>query len=219
MSKLSKLKGKRGKLILATLITSLLLISIPVFSSSSQSKNNVLYLTILYANLMNTKPPITNPVSEYPYPQPLIPNDSSEKVMKGTTNIVFTETFEGSFPGDNWWVGDWNGDGGDDYWDDTSYRYHSGSWSGWCADIGDNSYYGGTNYQNHKYDNNMDAFMQKKYVVDMSSWDVAYIDFYAWCRTESNFDYLTAIWYNSSTGYWYTDSDYVITGDQASWTN
>nr|MDO8075622.1 hypothetical protein [Candidatus Freyarchaeota archaeon] len=77
MSKLSKLKGKRGKLILATLITSLLLISIPVFSSSSQSKNNVLYLTILYANLMNTKPPITNPVSEYPYPQPLIPNDSS----------------------------------------------------------------------------------------------------------------------------------------------
>jgi len=60
----------------------------------------------------------------------------------------------GAFPGDNWTVADGNPDSGEDYWDDTSYRSYGGYWSGYCADIGDTG-------ANHKYDNNMYAFMTK----------------------------------------------------------
>jgi LEA14-like dessication related protein len=50
------------------------------------------------------------------------------------TAIVFTEDFESAFPG-SWSVGD-NGVNGEDYWGDTSYRSHAGTWSGWCAQAG-----------------------------------------------------------------------------------
>jgi hypothetical protein len=50
--------------------------------------------------------------------------------------VVFSETFEGAFPGTAWTVGDSNSGNGYDYWDDTSYRAHLGSWSGWCAQVG-----------------------------------------------------------------------------------
>ncbi len=66
--------------------------------------------------------------------------------------IIFEEDFEGSFPSDNWAVGDSNPDSGEDYWDDTSYRRYGGSWSGYCADTGDTG-------ANHKYDNDVYAFM------------------------------------------------------------
>jgi len=134
----------------------------------------------------------------------------------GSTSVVFTETFEGAFPGDNWWVGDANSGSGSDYWDDTGYRAASGSWSGWCAQVGDNSVYGGTNAQQHKYDNYMDAYMAKKYTVDMSAWDIGYVDFYAWCDAESSYDYLIAGWWNSSAWQW--DNNYRLTGTAASWT-
>ncbi|MCP8315321.1 MAG: pre-peptidase C-terminal domain-containing protein [archaeon] len=50
---------------------------------------------------------------------------------------VFSEGFEGVFPTDNGWeVGDVDNMYGDDYWGATDYRYHSGSKSGWCAQIG-----------------------------------------------------------------------------------
>jgi len=53
-----------------------------------------------------------------------------------TTANVFTEDFEGVFPGTAWTVGDWDTSNGLDYWDDTSYRYHGGRWSGWSAQVG-----------------------------------------------------------------------------------
>jgi hypothetical protein len=133
----------------------------------------------------------------------------------GSTSVVFTETFEGAFPGDNWWVGDANSGSGSDYWDDTSYRAASGSWSGWCAQVGDNSVYGGTNAQQHKYDNYMDAYMSKKYTVDMSAWDLGYVDFYAWYDTESGYDYLIAGWYDGSSFHY--DNNYMLTGTATSW--
>ena len=34
--------------------------------------------------------------------------------------VVFSEDFEGIFPGKVWTVGDWNLDSGEDYWDDIS---------------------------------------------------------------------------------------------------
>jgi hypothetical protein len=50
--------------------------------------------------------------------------------------VVFSEDFEGAFPGTAWSVGDWDWANGFDSWDDTSYRAHGGSWSGWCAEDG-----------------------------------------------------------------------------------
>lgn len=133
----------------------------------------------------------------------------------GSTSVVFSETFEGTFPGDNWWVGDANPSSDSDYWDDTSYRAASGSWSGWCAQVGDNSVYGGTNVQQHKYDNYMDAYISKKYTVDMSAWDIGYVDFYAWYDTESSYDYLIAGWYDGSSFRY--DNNYMLTGTVTSW--
>jgi len=48
---------------------------------------------------------------------------------------ILSENFEGAFPG-SWTVGDSNSNDGSDYWDDTSYNAHLGSWSAWSADIG-----------------------------------------------------------------------------------
>ncbi len=55
---------------------------------------------------------------------------------------IFSENFEGVFPDDNGWtVGDLTVDSGEDYWGATSYKAHSGSKSGWCAQIGTKSVY------------------------------------------------------------------------------
>ena len=145
--------------------------------------------------------------------RPVISNGSYG--VQGSVSNVFTETFEGAFPGDNWWVGDANPSCASDYWDDTSYRAAIGSWSGWCAQVGDNSVYGGTNILQHKYDNYMDAYMSKKYTVDMSSWDVGYVDFYAWYDTESGYDYLIGGWYDGSSFQY--DNNYKLTGTATSW--
>ena len=50
--------------------------------------------------------------------------------------IIFSEGFEGTFPGSNWTVGDAKPANGLDYWDDVSVKYRSGLWSGYCAGIG-----------------------------------------------------------------------------------
>ena len=55
-------------------------------------------------------------------------------VSAGTTTM-FTDSFEGAFPG-AWSVGDNTLTYGEDYWGDTSYRYHGGFTSAWCAAIG-----------------------------------------------------------------------------------
>ncbi len=53
---------------------------------------------------------------------------------------IFSEDFEGVFPDDNGWtVGNLTASYGEDYWGATSYKAHSGSKSGWCAQIGTKS--------------------------------------------------------------------------------
>jgi len=141
--------------------------------------------------------------------------EATNTMPASTSSAVFVENFEGAFPGDNWWVGDLNSSCGLDYWDDTYYRYHGGSWSGWCAQVGNNSVYGGSNVQQHRYDNYMDAYMVRKYTVDMSSWDVGWVDFYAWYDTESSYDYLCAMWWTGSS--WYEDTNYKLSGSNAAW--
>ncbi|TET90189.1 MAG: hypothetical protein E3J35_07335, partial [Methanomassiliicoccales archaeon] len=159
---------------------------------------------------------IQDTVPERNWPVPLSASGASEPEPLGSISIVFSENFEGSFPGTKWWVGDTNSNSGYDYWDDTSYRDHGGSWSAWSAQVGDNSYYGGKNYQIHRYDNNMDAYMLKRYTVNMASWDAGYVDFYAWSNTESGYDYLVAEWYDGSV--WRKDSSKKIQGTSG-WTH
>jgi len=123
--------------------------------------------------------------------------------------VVFYEDFEGAFPGDNWTVGDSNPDSGEDYWDDTSYRSYGGYWSGYCADIGDAG-------ANHKYDNNMYAFMIRKYVIDASKWSSANLSFYTWYEIESGYDYLRVIVTGDGGSNWYEIGD-KLDGSSGGW--
>jgi len=95
----------------------------------------------------------------------------------GWTNIM-TEGFEGAFPGSTWTLY------GDPTWDDTSYRAHSGSWSGYCAD-------GGSNRVNPPgpYPNNMNAWMVYG-PFSLSDATDAELLFYHWTKTELTYDYL-----------------------------
>jgi len=126
---------------------------------------------------------------------------------------IFTETFEGAFPGTSWTVGDSQSSNGSDYWDDTSDKYYAGSWSGWCADIGDNSVYGGTNDSVQKYDNYMDAYMYR--TVSLSSYNSANLTYYYWLNSESCCDSLYVTYYSGST--WYFIDEHK--GGSSSWTS
>jgi parallel beta-helix repeat protein len=125
---------------------------------------------------------------------------SNQQNAEGSACIIFEEDFEGSFPSDNWAVGDDNLDSGLDYWDDTSYRSYGGSWSGYCADIGDTG-------ANHKYDNNMYAFMVRKYTIDASDWNSAVLSYYTWYKIEEDYDYLRVIVTGDAGEHWYEIGD------------
>lgn len=126
------------------------------------------------------------------------------------TTTIFTEGFEGAFPG-VWFVGDSDSNSGDDYWDDTSYRALLGNRSGWCADIGENSFLGGTNAEHHQYDNDMNAYMYR--TIDVSAYQSATLSYWYWLDSESGFDTLSVIYYDG--GYWYFIDDH--TGNTSGW--
>ena len=100
--------------------------------------------------------------------------------------IIFEEDFEGAFPSDNWKVDDGIPDSGEDYWYDTSYKHYGGYWSGYCSAFGDTG-------ANHKYDNDMYAFMVRKYTIDASDWNSAVLSYYTWYEIEEDYDYLRVI--------------------------
>jgi len=102
---------------------------------------------------------------------------------------VFVESFESTFPGTNWQVGDDNPAGQPAYWDAVSSSFgtvgaHTGSGKGYCAGVG----YAGSN-KSPSYTNNMTAFM--RHDLDLRSWCSATLSF--WYRVpsiESCCDYL-----------------------------
>lgn len=111
---------------------------------------------------------------------------------------IFAETFEGAFPG-SWSVGDSDGDSGEDYWDDSTYRSYAGDKSAWCAGIGVNSAHGGTNMEHHEYDNDMASYMYRQ--VDLSSCRSATLSYYYWLNSESGYDGLYVAYYDG--GEWH----------------
>lgn len=126
-----------------------------------------------------------------------------------STEAIFSESFEGAFPG-SWIVGDSNGNSGNDYWKDVSYKSNSGSWSGWNAGVGDNSVYGGSNYNNHKYDNYMEAYMYRS--VGLSGYDSVTLSYDYWIKSERDYDKLYVRYYDG--GWQYKDPK---TGDSYGW--
>ena len=143
----------------------------------------------------------------------------------GSATSVLHEDFEGAFPGSNWLVGDMGVGSGADYWGAAwlteGARVHGGNWSGWCAEEGTNSpNMDQPNFSIRQYDYNMDTFMHQAWssAVDMSTWDLAYLDFWAWSQTEEGADYLSLEWYDESSGRWEnTGSGQQITGTSG-WT-
>lgn len=103
------------------------------------------------------------------------------------TTTVFSEDFEGAWPG-SWTVGDSDTGSGTDYWGDNSYRYYAGYWSGYCADESDVS--------GQYYDNDMYASMYRS--VSLGSYDSATLTFYLWLDSESGYDYFKVIYYTTS---------------------
>ncbi|MBD3353878.1 MAG: hypothetical protein GF364_20515, partial [Candidatus Lokiarchaeota archaeon] len=155
-------------------------------------------------------------VSEESYPVPILKNESL--ASSGSISTIFSEDFEWAWLlglGD-WHVGDWNDQSGQDYFGITDRKANGGSWSVWCAQEGQNSYYGGYNRDLQNYDDNQNSFLLRNRVIDLSAQDLAYIDFYAWYETESPYDYLAPRFYTTSSS-WAIDYSNKLQGSSTSW--
>jgi len=115
-------------------------------------------------------------------------------------DIIFTENFEGTFPG-NWSVGDDDSRNGEDYWDDLNCGYQNGNWSAWCADVGNMPDCG-------YYDDYMSAYMISQ-GIDVSGYDYVYLSYWLWYHTETNYDFIRR--YYSSNG-----QDWILSSDEYS---
>jgi len=114
------------------------------------------------------------------------------------SEIIFYEDFEGSWPG-NWIVGDWESEGGEDYWGDSDYRAYAGSWGAYCADESDVS--------GQVYDNYMDAYMYR--IVDLTGYEIVNLSYYYWLDSEGGYDYLMVGYYDSADSSWHWPKFYT----------
>ncbi|MEJ2637847.1 MAG: CARDB domain-containing protein, partial [Calditrichia bacterium] len=137
-----------------------------------------------------------------------------QTLPNGWTSLM-EENFEGSFPADNGWDRYYNSNSNEEgygyTWDDHTYRPHSGSYSGWCADI--------------NLTGKIDLNPPGPYPDDLNSWMIygpfdltnaidAELLFYYWNESETDHDWFG--WYAS------TDASHFygtrVSGDQSSWT-
>jgi len=93
---------------------------------------------------------------------------------------LFSENFEGAWP-NTWYVGNDGGVSGY-VWGDNNYRAYAGSWSGFCADNGNNSA--------STYPNNLHTYMEKR-GVSLAGYSSATLTFRYYIHSETTFDYFT----------------------------
>ncbi len=112
---------------------------------------------------------------------------------------IKSEDFEGAFPNE-WTLY------GTPTWDDESYRYHNGGWSGYCV--------GSSVSPPGPYPPNASSWMVYGPFSLVGATD-ARLDFYRWLQTEQDYDYL----------YWVASVDdsnyygYQISGSAQTWTS
>jgi len=132
-----------------------------------------------------------------------VPQVEGEKVISDSGPLapvtVFSETFEGDFPGSNWTLSSAN-----PTWNDVNYDKHGGSWSGWCGGSSLNPANG--------YTDNMNAWMVYGpfSLADATS---ASVSFWYKNLSESGWDFFK--WLASVNGVNFYG--YQISGDQNSW--
>jgi len=125
-------------------------------------------------------------------------------ILAATTRVtttIFSEDFEGSWPGD-WTVEDGEPSSGEDYWGQSDYRAYSGTFSAYCAEVSDVS--------GQYYDDDMLAVMVRD--VDLSAYDSATLSYNYWLNCEFDYDVLSVVYFD---GEWYAAKDY--TGSSGGW--
>ncbi len=121
--------------------------------------------------------------------------------------IIWSEGWEGSLA--PYSRGDANPTDGLDYWGDVTNDHHSGSWSLWCADEGDQPV--GVNY-----DDNMEAYVYKNDAINVSGYSNVHFKFWVNHDTESApFDYLAWL-YSTNGSSWTLSTQY--SGNSNGWT-
>ena len=116
---------------------------------------------------------------------------------------IFSEGFEGVFPGTAWTVSDLDPEGDDAFWDDVDINFgspfpHSGSWMGYCAGFG----YAGNAFS-PSYQSSMTAVMSR--TINLAGYTGATLSFwYSIPSIEAGFDFCdvyvdnTLVWSQSS---------------------
>lgn len=124
--------------------------------------------------------------------------------LGGIYNGVMSENFEGAFPSSGWNVLG----GGGPYWGVTNNFFRTGSKSAWCARSGPR----GVDPHYYYYPNNVNSLMIYG-PFSLSNIQSAFVRFYYWNRSESNYDYFK--WMASIDGnYFY---GYQTSGDSGGW--
>ncbi|MCU0857304.1 MAG: C25 family cysteine peptidase [Pontiellaceae bacterium] len=136
--------------------------------------------------------------------EPVVPKPDGKKGgailgrIEPSATSIFSETFEGVFPGSSWTLY------GTPTWNDTSYDKYGGSWSGWCA--------GSSVSPANGYPDNMDSWMVYG-PFSLSDASGARLAFWYKNYSESDWDYFK--WMASVDGNQFYG--YQVSGDQNSW--
>ena len=197
------MKFGRKKLVLA--IASLFLISILVMSMFSQSYviNNqtaTLNTITLAQPKMLAQPKNGSPVKV------LVIDWMSDPTLEYLNTLVNT-SFDEAY---SFTAVDLNPLSGDDHWDITNYRVHSGIFSMWCAQVGDKHI---DNRLSHMYDDEMDTELIVN--TNLFGYNSATLSFWYWLNTEPSNDWFSVEARRSPLDPWTVLANY--TGNSGDW--
>jgi len=110
------------------------------------------------------------------------------------SEIIWSEGFEGTFPGNLYRVYDGDDQSGFDYWDDVTCEHYEGNRSIWCAGIGDQA-------DCENYDDNMFSCVEIINPIIVTGYTNVYFNFKAKWESEVGFDYLTLSFSSDGNSY------------------
>ncbi len=120
------------------------------------------------------------------------------KTASDESHVIWSEGWEGSLApygfGDGW------EENGTDYWGDVSCDAHTGGWSLWCADEGDQP-------DCNNYDLTMWAYVYKNNSINLTGYSNVKSSYWIKYDTEFYYDYVQD-WYSSGDGNWTYTNEY-----------